>query len=293
VLGGGSSHYMFLVLACHALTTNMANQKNEVTLENGNTSMTINVAKGGKILSFKYLNQEVLSQSRKPESFGSTFWTSPQKEWYWPPVPEFDKQPYTIVKQDKQQLTISSKVSERLGFSITKNFKTGAKKGGFIVTYTIKNESQQARRVAPWEITRVTNDNGLIFFEAANNQVWPSGLMDFRPEEGCMWYQTDVTKENRKVNADGKGWLAYYANRLLLVKEFQDLQPQDVAPDEAEVQVYVNRDKTYIELESQGAYTELQPGASISWTVNWYLQPIDKQTPSKSLLRKTVKKITH
>ncbi len=293
VLGGGSSHYMFLVLACQALTTKMANQKNEVTLKNGKTSMTINVSQGGKIMSFKHLDQEALSQSRWQESFGSTFWTSPQKEWNWPPVPEFDKQPYSIVKKEKDQLTIRSKVSERLGFSITKNFKTDVKKGGFIVTYTIKNESQQPRRVAPWEITRVKNDKGLIFFEATNNQVWPSGLMDFKAENGGMWYQTDEVKENRKVNADGKGWLAYYANHLLLVKQFKDLLSTEAAPGEAEVQVYVNRGKTYIELESQGAYVELKPEDSISWSVQWYLQPIGKQQPNKSMLMKTVSKLIH
>ncbi len=270
---------------------NKANQTDEVTLESGNNSMTINVSKGGKILSFKHRDQEVLSQSRWPESFGSTFWTSPQKEWNWPPVPEFDKQPYTIVKQENDQLTICSHVSERLGFSITKNFKALPKQEGFLVTYTIKNESQQTRSVAPWEITRVTNSDGLIFFEAENNQIWPSGLMDFKPENGGMWYQTDEAKENRKVNADGKGWLAYCADNLLLVKQFNDLKSGQAAPGEAEVQVYVNRGKTYIELESQGAYTELLPGASFSWSVHWYLQPIDKQKQNKSALMETVRKL--
>ena len=55
-------------------------------------TMTID-SKGGKILSFKYKDAEVISQIRFPEAFGSTFWTSPQKEWNWPPVPEYDNQP--------------------------------------------------------------------------------------------------------------------------------------------------------------------------------------------------------
>ena len=77
------------------------------------------------------------------------------------------------------------------------------------------------------------------------------------------------------MNADGKGWLAYLNQEkgLLLVKQFEDLDKSQPAPDEAEIQVYVNRGKTYIELESQGAYTTLQPGEELSWTVSWYLQP--------------------
>ena len=56
-------------------------------LKSGNLSMTVDASKGGKILSLKYNDSEVISQLRWPESFGSTFWTSPQKEWNWPPVP--------------------------------------------------------------------------------------------------------------------------------------------------------------------------------------------------------------
>ena len=65
----------------------------------------------------------------------------------------------------------------------------------------------------------------------------------------------------------------------VLVKQFEDLDKGQPAPDEAEIQVYVNRGKTYIELESQGAYTTLQPGEELNWTVRWYLQP---STPASS-----------
>ena len=60
--------------------------------------------------------------------------------------------------------------------------------------------------------------------------------------------------------------------------------PSEPAPDEAEVQVYVNRGKTYIELESQGAYTSLKPGETLSWAVRWIVLPCDADaSPSKSL----------
>ena len=81
-------------------------------------------------------------------------------------------------------------------------------------------------------------------------------------------------------------WLAYLNQEkgLLLVKQFEDLDKCQPAPDEAEIQVYVNRGKTYIELESQGAYTTLQPGEELNWTVRWYLQPC-KDTSSAALLQ--------
>lgn len=255
-----------------------------VTLRVDDATMTVDPARGGKILSLKYQEQEVLSQSRFPESFGSTFWTSPQKEWNWPPVAEFDKQPYEVVQCADGRLTISSPVSERLGMSVGKDFAIDASNHAFVITYSIRNEGTEARSVAPWEITRVTNTGGLIFF-APTDSIWPAGLMDFQLSDGAAWYETDEAPRNRKVNADGSGWLAYCADGLLLVKKFQDLQPEQPAPGEAEVQVYVNRGKTYIELESQGAYTLLQPGESLSWTVRWYLLPVDKNLSRSELLQ--------
>jgi len=287
VLGGGSSHYMFLVLAAQAL----AKADTQFTLVNGDVSMTIDASKGGKILSMKYKDQEAISQSRWPESFGSTFWTSPQKEWNWPPVPEFDKMPYSVSKSKDGRLILKGQTSEKMGLSVGKEFSTDAKDGAFVVTYTIKNEGSEPRRVAPWEITRVINGDGLIFFEATDNRIWPEGLMNFEPVQGAMWYKTDETTENRKVNADGKGWLGYCADGLLLLKRFKDLKPNEAAPDEAEVQVYVNRGKSYIELESQGAYTQLKPGAQLRWTVRWYLTPVDTTAQQPEKLLQTVKDI--
>ncbi len=260
-------------------------------LKSGDATMMVSPQNGGKILSLKYKDREVISQLKWPESFGSTFWTSPQKEWYWPPVPEFDKQPYTLEEKDGS-LVMTSGVAEKLGYRIRKFFATDAKDNAIVVTYSIINESDQERQVAPWEITRVPNDGGLIFFDAPIDSITPAGLMDFKSGYGAVWYKTDAANDNRKINADGKGWLAFCNNGLMLVKRFDDLTASQPAPDEAEIQVYVNRGKTYIELESQGAYTTLKPQEELSWTVRWYLVPVeDEALPSQELLDK-VRQIT-
>ena len=260
-----------------------------VTLKSGHAAIAIDTQKGGKVLSLKYDDKEVISQSRFPESFGSTFWTSPQKEWNWPPVSEFDKQPYQVKEQIDKRLVIASSTSQRLGMSVAKDFSLGKQDGSFVVTYSIKNEGSEARSVAPWEITRVPNAEGLIFFEAVDS-IWPAGLMTFTEANGASWYATDDAQQNRKINADGKGWLAFAGNGLLLVKAFDNLKAGEPAPGEAEIQVYVNRGKSFIELESQGAYKLLQPGESLSWTVRWFLTPTTETQPSASLV-KAVKKL--
>ena len=266
-------------------------------LKAGDATMTIYPTKGGKIMSLKYKGQEVISQQKMPESFGSTFWTSPQKEWNWPPVQEFDKMPYQVEEQGGH-LVMTSEVSQKLKYRVRKEFAADEKDNAFVVTYSIINESDEVRQVAPWEITRVENKDGIIFFDAPLDGITPAGLMPFKAEHGAVWYQTDEAGENRKVNADGKGWLAYYNNGLLLVKKFNDLPSPsraslkgEAAPGEAEIQVYVNRGKTYIELESQGAYTTLKPHEQLSWTVRWYLLPVEGQSPTSKELLNRVKKL--
>ena len=272
------SLFMAIAMGFMGTTTAKADVPNSQTgnyvLKCGNMTMTIDAEKGGKILSFKYGDQEVISQLKWPESFGSTFWTSPQKEWYWPPVPEYDKKPYAVEEKDGV-LTMTSEVNEKLQYRISKAFAVDEQNQAIAITYSIRNESNEVCKVAPWEITRVQNEGGLIFFEAPVDSIWPAELMNFKGANAISYYEPDEANENRKVNADGKGWLAYLNQEkgLLLVKQFEDLATGQPAPDEAEIQVYVNRGKTYIELESQGAYTTLQPGEALNWTVRWYLQP--------------------
>ena len=278
-------------LSAQTVVTTQEGNDGKYVLYMGDVSMTIDAAHGGKILSYKYKDKEIISQSSWRESFGSTFWTSPQKEWNWPPVPEYDKNPYTVDECSDSHLLLTSQVSERMKYRIRKEFKVNAADNVIAVTYTIINESNETRQVAPWEITRVANDGGLIFFDAPIDGITPAGLLSFEAKEGAVWYRSDEAPQNRKINADGKGWLAYCSNGLLMVKQFDDLTPEQPAPGEAEIQVYVNMRKTYIELESQGAYTTLEPGGQLHWTVRWSILPFEgENTPSKALV-KAVKKV--
>ena len=76
-----------------------------------------------------------------------------------------------------------------------------------------------------------------------------------------------------------------------MVKKFTDLKGDlKPAPKEAEIQVYVNSGKTYIELESQGAYSTIEPGGTATWTVVWKLMPLNGEAvPSKALAKQAKK----
>lgn len=246
------------------------NEEKRYTVSVGEVTMAIDANNGARIISLKHDTTEVLSQIDFPNMYGSTFWTSPQKEWNWPPVREHDMAPYEVEERDGA-IVMTSPLSERFPLRIKKRFETDKEDNAIVVTYSIINESNETRKVAPWEITRVLA-KGSIYFDADVNGITPAGLMNFVEKDGLAWYEIDhVEGQNRKINADGKGWLAFTNGELTLKKRFEDLDANAPAPDEAEIQIYVHQGDAYVELESQGAYTELQPGEKLDWTVRWYL----------------------
>ncbi|MCF0180058.1 MAG: hypothetical protein HUJ97_07435 [Bacteroidales bacterium] len=247
-------------------------EKKIYSLSVGKVKMDIDANCGGRIVSLKHDTTEIISQIEFPNMFGSTFWTSPQKEWNWPPVKEHDTMPYTVEEKDGA-LVMTSPLSEKLPLRIIKKFATDEKENCFVVTYSMINESNEERKVAPWEITRVLSQ-GTVLFDAPVEGIWPAGLMPFEQKNGYAWFDINHDEtQNRKINSDGKGWLAYIDKGLLLVKRFEDITPEQPAPGEAEIQIYVHQGNVYVELESQGAYVTLKPGEQTDWTVKWYLMP--------------------
>ena len=260
-------------------------------------TMTVDAAHGGKILSFKLGEQEVLAQNPaaapqpapqgegqprrrffNPNSYGSTFWTSPQAEWNWPPVPEYDSLPYTAEVKDGPvkvvdvaipALFLEGQVS-KYGYRVCKVFTVDPSDLAFVVTYSIVNESGETRKIAPWQISRVPN-GGLLEFDAKPEGVTPADLMKVTFDDGMAVLEVDVADQNRKINVDGKGWLNFRDKDLVLTQRFPDIAPEAAAPGEAEIQVYIDARKSFVEIEAQGPYTELKPGEKLDWTVRWYL----------------------
>ena len=249
-------------------------------------TMTVDAAHGGKILSFKLGEQEVIAQNPaanapapaegqpprrrffNPNSYGSTFWTSPQAEWNWPPVPEYDSKPYEA-EATADAIVLTGQVS-KYGYRVRKAISADPADGAFVITYSIINESGEVRKVAPWAITRVPN-GGYLEFDAKAEDVTPLDLMKVSFGEGPAKLEIDVANQNRKINVDGKGWLKFHDNGLVLTQKFPDIAPADAAPGEAEIQVYIDARKSFVEIEAQGPYTELKPGEKLDWTVRWYL----------------------
>ena len=78
--------------------------------------------------------------------------------------------------------------------------------------------------------------------------------------------------------ADGReGWIAHVAGDLLLVKAFADTTPAQAAPGESEIELYTDPGRSYVEVENQGAYENLEPGKAVVWPVRWFLRKLDSK----------------
>lgn len=236
---------------------------------------------GGRITSLKMDGKDFLTDKTvNGFNWGSTFWNSPQSDWDWPPSSEIDNKPYTVKVQDNELIMISQR-DPRTGLVVTKRFSGNKKKTSYDLKYTITNRSGKTQKVAPWEITRVPT-KGIAFFPMGDGERRGGLLPLTKVEKGICWFTYEEnklpTKGDRQLYADGaEGWLAEINDRDILVKKFPDIPLNKNAPKEGEVELYASPvvpRKSYVEIEHQGAYEELEPGNSLTWEVTWYLRKL-------------------
>lgn len=248
------------------------------TLVHGGVTMVVDPGNGGRITSFGVDGVETLVQEGAAAQYGSTFWPSPQT-WEWPPsssIAEIDSQPYSVA-EGAQSLVLTSAADNHLGAVVTKTFAAAQGTSGALgisVTYTIENASEQSFGAAPWEVSRVAG--GTVVFPAGPGGELEQSTLSAQTVGNHSFYTYDATdlSEVPKILADGSnGWLAWAddagSSKTLVIKAFDDISPAQFADGEAEIEIYADPSGSYMEVEQQGAFEELAPGASLSWTVIW------------------------
>lgn len=208
-------------------------------------------------------------------NFGSTFWTSPQSAWGWPPPAEIDTLPYAATVSPSS-LSFVGPVAPRLGVAVSKHFTPDLTNGHMLIRYTL-TAHVDGNRFAPWEVTRV-GPGGLTFFPTGNGPPRAGGTFALPPTmdaAGCTWYQHQGAPvgSDQKLLADGAGgWVAHLAGDVLLVKAFDDIPADQVAPGEAEIEIFVEGQGKYVEVEEQGSYLALSTGQPRDWEVTWIVR---------------------
>ena len=248
-----------------------------LVLEFGSTTFEVNPAQGGRITSLKTNGTELLSDADS-SNFGSTFWPSPQAAWNWPPPPEIDSLAYAATVA-APSITLTGGTDPLTHLSVTKRFTADVPHEAIDLEYTMTNHGTTEVSWAPWEITRVS-PVGVTF--------WPTGAAPFKGAQallgsqeigGVTWVDVSSTAVEAKLMADGNGgWLAHVSGTAALLKKFQDQPATAAAPNEAEVEVYVNPTHSYVEVENQGGYGTIAAGASVTWKMTWYARQVPAGT---------------
>jgi hypothetical protein len=270
---------------------------NNYSFQVGNVYMEINPAIGGRIVSLKLNDKQILyTNTTNGGNWGSTFWPSPQAPWSWPPISELDNRPYSGgIKVDS--VNIVSSLSSMFSLKFRKIITANLADTSITIDYYMINGGSTETNVAPWEVTRVPV-GGMIFFPDSGSCSGPLTSV-FTKIGNLQWYdQTSNTPANStKLMANTKeGWIGWLnPDSAVFIKQYPNIQKSDAAQGEEEVEYYYNGPGTYWELENQGKLVTLKPGDSVKWTVKWYIRKlpvnVDKSKGSVALanfVRKTI-----
>jgi hypothetical protein len=231
---------------------------------------------GARISSLKLGDNEIMFVNRNYADgilWGSTLWPSPQSVWGWPPSATLDSDPYTVVISGNYVI-MTSEVDGNSNLRFKKTFYASQQDTSVTIIYTLINEGPNTENDAAWEVTRVPS-GGISFFPSGAGSV-TSGLAVYVEKiNNVSWYEYENSDAgNQKFFSDASnGWFAHVnEDSILFIKQFKDVHHDSVAPGENEIELWLNGDHAYIELENQSKYESIAPGDSIEYKVKWYLR---------------------
>lgn len=273
---------ILVLLTMYSLTSG----QNVVPVLNGDSTYGFSIANmymkvdpnyGARVTSMKLNDQEIMYVNQSyGDYWGGTLWISPQSE-FWPPSQALDVGPYSggIVQNS---LSLLSKLDQQHDPPLTyrKTFTANLSDTSFNVTYAIINKGTVSHKYSGWELTRVPT-GGMAFFPAGTGDP-TGGLAGYiQVMNNIVWYKYNSSDApGNKYFCDGSGgWDAWVSNSgALYVRKFQDVASDKQAPGEAEIELWLNGPTSYIELEIQSEYTNIDPGDSLVWNVKWLLRQL-------------------
>ncbi len=223
----------------------------------------------GRVTKMTYRGTELLvTPDVNPQNWGATYWTSPQADWGWPPVPEVDSLPYEVqdIESGWDLMGPVARIGERV-FRIGKRFVPGPHPNSIDTTYSIHNVGTRSFSMANWEIARV-HPGGLTFYPTGTFEltpIEPHCAMDTIKHREMTFYDHRSFQPGKslKLHADGReGFLAHATERHLILKLFEDTTHDQQAPGEGECEIFANLDGKYVEIEVQGPYVAIAPNTS-------------------------------
>jgi hypothetical protein len=272
VNGGGS--------AASAPATVPTLEAGRYVLRMGEVELEVDPTVGGRVTRFSLAGENILTgpevvaagEGSTPNMYGSTFWTSPQSAWGWPPEAAIDAALHRS-EVVGAALELTSDAGATTGYAVRKRFSADAAQSRISIEYTLDNQ-RATLPAAPWEISRVPKQ-GIVLFAASSPALAQSSLPStFR--DGIAWIDIGLapTSDSKLFQDGSEGWLAFIYRDLAFIKTFEDTPADEAAPGEAEIEIFASGLYDYVEIEQQGRYAMPPAGGRSSWQVHWLLRRV-------------------
>jgi len=238
-------------------------------------TLEVSPAQGGRMVSLQWKGQELLTpRSLDTLAYGCSLWPSPMT-WGWPPPPILDRDPHQATLRGDTLVMIGPE-SESFGWRMQRRILVWPDQARFICHYAIENRTDTLRRVAAWEVPRF--HKGSEVFAQLDTTTMPFQRLRDIPwqidEAGHIHIQVpaDYQGKGQKVSYDGaEPWIGVQYGQTALLRQAAPLSASQFAPQAGELEVYVDDDTDYIEVEIQGPYQALAPGEAATLQVEWQL----------------------
>lgn len=154
------------------------------------------------------------------------------------------------------------------------------------ITHKLTNKNVWAIELAPWALT-IMNGGGTTIFPQEPFISHDDYLLPARPL--TLWHFTDMSDPRwtwgkkcvrlkcdpaitfpQKVGAMNKqGWAAYLREKTLFIKRFPFIEGANYPDHGCNFETYT--DGSFMEVETLGPLTKLEPEASVTYAEQWYL----------------------
>lgn len=276
------------------LKVNYLNQPNCYKLTNGTIEAVVTTDIGPRIIRYGFPGEENIL-GEVPEAIiktelgewkpwgGHRLWTAPEAN---PRSYAPDNHSLEYETNSDYSIRLMPAVEPQTGIQKEMTVILEPTGSGLTVHHKITNRGLWSIDVAPWALT-IMNGGGVAIFPQEPYRSWDEYLLPARPL--VLWHYTDLSdsrwaigkkyiqlKTDASVDAPQKiglankqGWAAYHRRRTLFVKRFPYQEGANY-PD------YGSNNETYtagsfIEIESLGPISRLEPGAAAMHVEQWHL----------------------
>ncbi|MGD8240761.1 MAG: hypothetical protein PVH68_19585 [Armatimonadota bacterium] len=235
---------------------------------------------------------------------GYKVWPAPQKQWGGPPDPlgsTLDGGKWTgqIVPGERGMGTVrlvSPRDAGVTGLQITREATLYGGTTRLAIKERFTNVSDKPVSWGIWDVTQVpgslskkqkASPQARVYFPLNSDSAHPRGFYDMLAESGGEPRGTEqwlpgvapgimgvkYLGQTGKIGADSMaGWIAYVdeAHEYCYVKRFKAEKLGKYPDKGSTVEVYCSGDQSYMEVEVLSPVKDIQPGDSLTFTIDWY-----------------------